>query len=76
MPGCAVGGRPFIFSIGAIHLKPPHKAFVNKTKGVRLVVWGDDITFLGHGKDLKEAADMLKQWCDIKVRAVEGPGAR
>ena len=44
-----------------------------QTKGMRLVVWGDDFTFIGHGQDLKEAADTLKQWYDIKVRAVLGP---
>ena len=38
-------------------------AFVNKKNGVRLVVWGDDFTFLGQGSALKEAA----------VRAVLGP---
>ena len=40
-------------------------AFVNKEKGVRLVLWGEDFTFLGRGGELKEAADILRQWYDM-----------
>ena len=40
-------------------------AFANKEKGVRMVVWGDDFTFLGRDKELKEAADILRQWYDM-----------
>ena len=48
-------------------------AFVNTTTGVRVVVWGDDFTFLGRERHLKNIAEEMAQWYDIKVRAVMGP---
>ena len=50
--------------------------FFHPEKGVGLVVWGNDFTFLGRDRDLKEAADMMKEYYEIKVRAVLGPEAK
>ena len=48
--------------------------FVHKEKEVYLVVHGDDFTFLGEGRHLKEAIEMMKEWYDIKVRGILGGG--
>ena len=44
-------------------------------KDVRLVVWGDDFTFLGRDKDLKWCAEVMEMKYEIKVRAMLGPEA-
>ena len=49
-------------------------AFYCERSGVRLVVHGDDFTFLGYAADLKEIELMMGTWYEIKVRAVLGPG--
>ena len=43
---------------------------------VRLVVWGDDFTFLGRDLDLRWVARIMGQRYEIKMRAVLGPEAR
>jgi hypothetical protein len=48
-------------------------SFVNPETGVRVVVWGDDFTFLGREKHLKDMADKMADWYEIKVRAMMGP---
>lgn len=50
--------------------------FVKRQTGVRLVVWGDDFTFLGRDCHLKDASKAVAGWYDIKVRAVLSPRAR
>ena len=62
-------------AIGSRRGRAAPTAFVNLEKGVRLVVWGDDFTFLGRDRDLKEAAEQMKKWYEIKVRAMLGPEA-
>ena len=47
--------------------------FYHPVTGVRLVVWGDDFTFLGYEADLKEVLDRMGKWYVIKLRGVLGP---
>ena len=47
--------------------------FVQPTAGVRLVVWGDDFTFLGRDLDLKAMARKMGEWYQVKVRGFVGP---
>ena len=47
--------------------------FAHIEKGIRLVVWGDDFTFLGRDGDLKWAAGLMESWYEIKVRGIFGP---
>ena len=42
---------------------------------IRLVVWGDDFTFLGRDMDLRWIAKVMEQRYEIKVRAMLGPDA-
>ena len=49
--------------------------FAGMATGVRVVVWGDDFTFLGRDRHLQDMADNMGQWYQIKVRAVMGPGS-
>ena len=37
------------------------------------MVWGDDFTFLGRERHLKDMKDKMGQWYEIKVRAMMGP---
>ena len=60
---------------GFTRCKAAPTAFVNLETGVRLVVWGDDFTFLGRERSLKQMADRMAKWYEIKVRAIMGPGA-
>ena len=46
---------------------------MNPENGVRLVVWGDDFTFLGRDSDLREMAKMMAEWYDVKIRGFVGP---
>ena len=39
--------------------------FYNPDTGVRLVVWGDDFTFLGRQLDLEEVRDRMGKWYTI-----------
>ena len=50
-------------------------AFTNKEIGVRVVVWGDDFTFLGRERYLKEIGAKMAEWYDIKIRGMMGPDA-
>ena len=50
-------------------------AFTNTESGVRVVVWGDDFTFLGREKYLKEIGAKMAEWYDIKIRGMMGPDA-
>ena len=50
-------------------------AFTNKETGVRVVVWGDDFTFLGRERYLKEIWAKMAEWYDIKIRGMMGPDA-
>ena len=47
--------------------------FFNPCSGVRLVVWGDDFTFLGREKDLTDMLEKMKGWYSIKLRGIVGP---
>ena len=46
--------------------------FFNPTSGVRCVVHGDDFTFLGCEKGLREVQAQMEEWYDVKVRGVLG----
>ena len=50
-------------------------ANTNKESGVRVVVWGDDFTFLGRERHLKEIGAKMAEWYDIKIRGMMGPDA-
>ena len=38
----------------------------------RVVVWGDDFTFLGRERYLKEIGAKMAEWYDIKIRGMMG----
>lgn len=61
-------------SVGYERGRAAPTAFVDRSTGVRVVVWGDDFTFLGRERHLKDMAAKMAEWYDIKVRAVMGPG--
>ena len=42
-------------------------------RGIRLVVWDDDFTFLGRDLDLKWVAGVMTARYEIKIRAILGP---
>ena len=46
--------------------------FTNKETGVRVVVWGDDFTFLGRERYLKEIGAKMAEWYDFKIRGMMG----
>ena len=46
---------------------------VNESTEVRLVVHGDDFTFLGPEVELHKIAEEMKTWYELKVRGVLGP---
>ena len=48
--------------------------FHNREKEARVVVHGDDFTFLAGEEELRRMATKMAEWCEIVVRAVLGPG--
>ena len=48
--------------------------FYHPQKQVRLVVHGDDFTFLGGEEELEWCKKIMKQSYEIKVRGILGPG--
>ena len=47
--------------------------FVQKDTGVRLVVWGDDATFLRRSRDVEDMGIAMSEWYQVKLRGVMGP---
>ena len=47
---------------GFIKGRASSSVFYHPVTGVRLVVWGDDFTFLGRELDLKEVLDQMGKW--------------
>ena len=45
---------------------------LHEQRGIRLVVWGDDFTFLGRDPDLKWVAVVMTVLYEIKIRAILG----
>ena len=41
--------------------------FMHMESGVRVVVWGDDFTFLGREADLRDMAEKKALWFEVKV---------
>ena len=62
---CEAGGRGGLYqrSCCVVGIPPPG----------RLVVWGDDFTFLGRELDLKEMLEQMRKWYAIKMRGILGP---
>ena len=58
---------------GFVKGRASSSVFHNPDTGVRLVVWGDDFTFLGRQRDLEEVRDRMGKWYTIKVRGILGP---
>ena len=58
---------------GFVRGKAAPTVFLNPGTGVRLVVWGDDFTFLGRDNDLRKVAEKMGEWYDVKVRGFFGP---
>ena len=46
---------------------------LHEQRGIRLVVWGDDFTFLGRDLDLKWVAGVMTARYEIKVLAILRP---
>ena len=46
--------------------------FFNKDTGTRVVVHGDDFTFLGFEEDLKRMSEKMSEWYEIKMRGIVG----
>jgi len=59
-------------SIGFQRGRAAPTAFFNRKTGCRLVVHGDDFTFMGCDIDLKEVANEMGKWYEIKIRGVLG----
>jgi hypothetical protein len=47
----------------------------NPETGVRVVVHGDDFTFIGREKELRKVKKLMASWYSLKVRGVLGPEA-
>ena len=60
-------------SIGFKRGKSASTTFFHEETGVRLVVWGDDFTFLGRSYDLKMMRDHLNEWYETTSRGTLGP---
>jgi hypothetical protein len=62
-------------SIGFTRGKSASTTFFHAETGVRLVVWGDDFTFLGRDEDLKKMRGHLNEWYETTSRGTLGPEA-
>ena len=62
-------------SEGYERVRAAQTAFTNKETGVRVVVWGDDFTFLGGERYFKEIGAKMAEWYDIEIRGMMGPDA-
>ena len=60
-------------SIGFKRGKSASTTFFHAETGVRLVVWGDDFTFMGRGEDIKMMRNHLDQWYETTSRRTLGP---
>jgi hypothetical protein len=58
---------------GFLRGKGSPSVYFNPVSGVRLVVWGDDFSFLGREKDLLDILDKMRAWYLIKLRGIVGP---
>ena len=58
--------------VGFLRGKAAPTTFVHQERGLRLVVWGDDFTFLRREEDLKWIAKLMSEWYDIKIRPIVG----
>ena len=58
---------------GFLKGKGSPSVYFNPASGVRLVVWGDDFSFLGREKDLSDMLDKMRSWYSIKLRGIVGP---
>ena len=63
-----------LLSIGFTRGKSTPVVFYRESDETRLVVHGDDFTFLGYPEVLDEILKEMKTWWDIKLRAVMGDG--
>ena len=59
-------------SAGYANGKSAPTVFYDKSTGGRCVVHGDEFTFLADEGEIKRMTGLMKQWYDIKVRAVLG----
>jgi hypothetical protein len=59
-------------TLGFVWGKSAPTVFFRPTTRCRCVVHGDDFTFSGYGDELKEVADKMREWYDLKVRGVLG----
>ena len=63
-------------SIGLMRGKASSVLFYNKATGLMCVVHGDDFTFLGEEKDLKEVKAKMEEWYEVTDRGMIGHGDR
>ena len=61
-----------MIGVGFARGKSNSTVFHRESTGCRCVVHGDDFTFLSYGDHAKELADKMREWYDLKVRAVIG----
>ena len=61
-------------TIGLRHGKSTIAAFYDEEKETRLVVHGDDFTFLGYPQELEKIREKMQGWYEIKMRGVVGDG--
>ena len=62
-----------LVSIGFVAGKAAPTVLVNIVEETRVVVHGDDFTFLGPEKYLREVASAMSEWYELKVRGIMGP---
>ena len=51
-------------------------SFFHEARDISVVVHGDDFTFIGDEEALKWVATCMREWYQLKVRAVLGPGEK
>jgi hypothetical protein len=61
-----------LVSIGFTQGKSTPVAFYRESDDTSLVVHGDDFTFLGYPESLNDVLKQMKDWWDIKLRAIIG----
>jgi hypothetical protein len=61
-----------LLSIGFTRGKSTPVVFYRESDEARLVVHGDDFTYLGYPEVLDEVLKHMKEWWDVKLRAVMG----
>ena len=61
-------------AVGFARGKSAPTVFYNKVSGLRLVVHGDDFTFSGVERELRQMKKKMEEWYEVKFRGILGSG--